>query len=97
MTELSTRERIYNFIVSFKRKHDGVAPTFREICDEVHIVKSTADFHMKKLEDEGRVTRLPGGRGIMVAGGKWTSSTERYFCGMTEPVVFTANEYVISS
>jgi len=65
-------EDVLRYIVSYKRGHDGVAPTIREIGRQFGI-SSTAHVHyiLTCLEDAGRIRRVEGARGIMVQGGRW--------------------------
>jgi SOS-response transcriptional repressor LexA len=61
------------FIVAHKQMHDGMAPTVREIADELGIASnSTVHYHLQQLEKDGRILRnhnIP--RGISVPGGRW--------------------------
>jgi hypothetical protein len=40
----ATRERIFDFLVTYKQTHDGNSPSLREIADACHIVLSGAHY-----------------------------------------------------
>jgi SOS-response transcriptional repressor LexA len=71
-------ERIYKYIVTYKRDHDGNSPTIREIMEECEISStSMVVFYLNKLVGKGLIRRpepLMGSRfttKIEVVGGKW--------------------------
>lgn len=66
----TTRERIFEMIVRYKREHDGLAPAITEIADECYLSVSTVKYHLFMLEREDRI-RLEGRRRIEVVGGVW--------------------------
>ncbi len=66
----SSRDRIYEFIVHYKREHDGLAPAITEIAEGCYLSVSTVKYHLFMLEREDRI-RLDGRRRIEVVGGKW--------------------------
>lgn len=66
----TTREQIFAFIVNYKREHDGLSPTTREIADACFLHESTARYHLMQLALKGRI-RLVERRGIEVIGGAW--------------------------
>lgn len=66
----TTREKVYRFIVAYKRAHDGCAPALQEIADSVYTGKSVVHHHLRRLESDGLVTVL-GTRSIIVRGGSW--------------------------
>jgi SOS-response transcriptional repressor LexA len=37
----------------------GYPPSYREIADEFHIVKSAAKYRLDRLQDEGKISRVP--------------------------------------
>lgn len=65
---------VYNRIVEFKREHDGLSPTRREICDGTGITStSVCNRVLDSLERLGHIALWDDTpRGIMVKGGKWT-------------------------
>jgi len=65
---------IYNYIVSYKLEHDGVAPSVREICAGCNVSSTSVTiYHLSKLEIAGKIKRYgEGARNIIVTGGKWT-------------------------
>lgn len=66
----SSRDRIYDYIVHYKREHDGLAPAITEIAGGCYLSVSTVKYHLFMLEREDRI-RLDGRRRIEVVGGEW--------------------------
>ncbi|WP_119067819.1 winged helix-turn-helix transcriptional regulator [Aggregatilinea lenta] len=66
----SSRDRIFEYIVRYKREHDGLAPAITEIAEGCYLSVSTVKYHLFMLEREDRI-RLDGRRRIEVVGGKW--------------------------
>ena len=66
-------ERVYTYIVDFKQRHDGIAPTLDEIKLACGLSsKSHALYYVRQLIEDGRITsgeKSP--RTIKVAGGEW--------------------------
>ena len=64
---------VFNFIVEFKKAHDGLSPTVREIGEACKISStSVVAYYLKKLQDEGSIKLLgTKTRGIMVKNGRW--------------------------
>lgn len=57
---MTTRDHVFNFVREFITKN-GWAPTMREICVGVGVVStSTVHSHVRKLERDGYITRVPG-------------------------------------
>lgn len=75
----STREAVFDYIVQFKRGHNGIAPTVREITEGVGIsTTSLTNYHLGKLFDDGRITFPLGkraGRAIGVPGFEFAKVT----------------------
>ncbi len=65
-----TRQEIYDFIVQYKRDHDGLAPTLNEIAGGCHLSKAGVKYHMPYMELRGMI-RIVGRRGIEIIGGSW--------------------------
>ena len=67
-------EQIYDFIVGFKRRHDGLSPTIREIQAKCGIsTTSMVTWLLRKLELQGKIKCMEAvARGIMVTGGVWS-------------------------
>jgi len=70
-----TRERVFRFIVEYKRQHDGLSPTVEEISRACVLHTSTVKYHLLKLENQGRI-RIVGRRAIEVIGGVWNLPDE---------------------
>lgn len=64
------RERVFKFIVRYKRAHDGLAPSVKQIAAECNLAVSTVQYYLFQLEKMNRI-RLIGRRGIEVIGGVW--------------------------
>jgi hypothetical protein len=64
------RERVFDFVVEFKREHDGLAPSWKQIGDACNLAQSTVQYYLLQLEGMKRL-RLKGRRGIEVIGGTW--------------------------
>lgn len=70
---------VYKIIVEFKREHDGISPTVREIMTHAGIngYQTVVDA-LDELEEAGRIRKLKNlSRGIMVNGGRWSVNQER--------------------
>lgn len=68
------REDVFRAIVQLTEKRCGLSPTIREIGKATGISStSVVNYHVRKLEDEGRLERVPGAsRGIIVVGAVWS-------------------------
>jgi DNA-binding transcriptional regulator YhcF (GntR family) len=65
-----TRDLVYQYIVEYKRQHDGLSPSITEMARALSMNRTTARYHVLMLEHEGRI-RLVGRRAIQVIGGAW--------------------------
>lgn len=68
-------DEMFDFIVSYKRKHDGNSPTIRILAKELGYSSTSLVFdRLSKLEDAGKI-RVGGGkaRSIEVIGGEYVS------------------------
>jgi hypothetical protein len=65
-----TRDLVYQYIVEYKRQHDGLSPSISEMARVLSMNRTTARYHVLMLEHEGRI-RLVGRRAIEVIGGAW--------------------------
>lgn len=66
---------LLDFIITFKRAHDGCAPTVREICEALHLsTTSSVRLHLDALERHGliRCGAKSQARMIEVIGATWT-------------------------
>jgi SOS-response transcriptional repressor LexA len=68
----TTRELVYDFLVQYKREHDGNTPTTREIAEGCCLSVSTVKYHLTRLEVENRIY-ITGDRrrNIEIMGGNW--------------------------
>ena len=68
------RQKIYEYILGFKRRHDGNSPSIRQIADAFGLSVSIVHDHLGRLEAIGLIKRGPKGesRMINVVGAKWT-------------------------
>lgn len=67
-------EAVFEFIIAFKKSHDGNSPTVREIAEGCGISStSVVTYYLGRLEEEGRITRPDLGTAcsIEVPGGRW--------------------------
>ena len=69
-----TRQNIYNYILRFKRRHNGNSPSIREMADAFGLSTSVVSAHLGRLEAIGLIERSSKGecRMISVVGGTWT-------------------------
>jgi predicted transcriptional regulator len=65
-----TRDQVFNTIVEYKREHNGLSPSLKEIAAAVQLSVSTVRYHLLMLDKEGRI-RITGRWGIEVPGGNW--------------------------
>jgi hypothetical protein len=70
-----TRKLIYDFIVQYKRDHDGLSPTFDEIAEGCYLSRAGVKYHLPILQLQG-ILRIGGRRGIEVIGGAWVPPDE---------------------
>jgi SOS-response transcriptional repressor LexA len=76
---MSTTSRVLRYIILYKRRHDGVAPTVREIMDACGISStSVVAYHLKRLEAAGKIIcgDFGSSRAIEVVGGRWVPPGE---------------------
>ncbi len=76
---MTRRERVYRFIVDYKREHDGVAPSVREIRNSVGLAStSTVIRHLRMLEKAGRIilNNYGASRSIQIPGALWLAPGE---------------------
>lgn len=72
------QQKIYDYIVAFKSKHDGNSPTIREIGDFAGISSSSVtNYHLRLLARLGLIDFRPQGRSRMITiiGGAWLPPT----------------------
>jgi len=69
------RRKILQYIIDYKRTHDGNSPTVREIMDANGVSSSSAmHYILLEMEDSGmiRFGSAFESRSIQVVGGQWT-------------------------
>jgi SOS-response transcriptional repressor LexA len=68
-----SQQIVFDFIVSYKRKHDGVAPSLAEICDACGLkAKSHVSVILQQLHSCDLIRFKPGvSRSVQVIGGRW--------------------------
>lgn len=73
-----TQQRVYEFIIKYKKEHQGISPTVRTIMEGIGLSStSVAHYHVESLEKAGLIYRVYSDDseksiGYEVAGGKWT-------------------------
>lgn len=70
---------LFGYIVAYKRRHDGLSPTLREMQDALgYSSASVVRTDVESLIMEGRLRTLgrSRSRGIMVVGGHWEMAQE---------------------
>jgi biotin operon repressor len=66
---MSRRQDILDVIRQFFADH-GCAPTEREIADALGISKTNVHYHITKLREAGKLTKIDGGgRSLAIAAG----------------------------
>jgi repressor LexA len=71
--ETSRAKVVFEFIVGFKRAHDGISPSMREILEGCDISStSLVNYYLERLVDKGLIERYGDwgkSRNLMVVGG----------------------------
>lgn len=66
------QDRIYKFIVRYKRVNDGLSPTVREIADGLGMGSTSIQYQLVNLERTGLIRRVGyRSRGIKLIGGHY--------------------------
>ena len=60
------REQVYECIVAFMDDHGGLAPTISEISKCVGKSGTAVRWHLDKLEEDNRISRIPGRAGGII-------------------------------
>lgn len=78
-TDASTRDLIFNFVVQYKRDHNGNSPATREIADACCLSSlTTVRHHLTALACEGRIILSNDGRyNVEIEGTEWRFSDAR--------------------
>lgn len=66
----SSREQIFDFLVRYKREHDGLSPSLDELAEDTGLSRATVRYHLLRLEADNRI-RFVARRGIEITGGVW--------------------------
>jgi hypothetical protein len=67
-----TRELVFEFLVRYKREHDGNSPTVREIAAGCNVSLGTVYYHLTRLELDHRISVMGDRRrNIEIKGGNW--------------------------
>ena len=68
----TSREQVYDFLVQYKRVHDGNSPSTQEIAEACNMSTTTVSYHLTRLEIDNRI-HVPGNRRRMIEiiGGHW--------------------------
>lgn len=74
----AVRERMLLEIVNYKREHDGISPTVRELAASCEISStSVTKYHLSVLVLEGKITmQFAEARSIQVVGGLWMTQRD---------------------
>ncbi len=62
---------LLDYIIEFKRTHDGVAPSQAEIAQATGIHKTRVRVYLARLEEDNKIHVGHGYRNIAVIGSKW--------------------------
>lgn len=65
-----TRNRVFDTIVEYKRQHNGLSPSLKEIAAALQLSVSTVRYHLLMLDKAGRI-HIVDRWGIEVPGGSW--------------------------
>ncbi len=69
---LTTRDLVFDFVVRYKREHDGNSPSTREIAEACCITLSAVRYHLTRLEIDNLIhTTGKPRRNIEIVGGTW--------------------------
>lgn len=68
-----TQGRVYEYIVAYKEKNDGLSPTYRQIAEDCALATPSAvAHHIDALIERGLIEKGPGRSGLIVCGGRWS-------------------------
>lgn len=72
-----TSKKVLQLIIEYKKDHDGVAPSYSEIAEEMGLAPSNVHYHIQILKDVGLII-VPDkiARNIQVVGGRWIGPAE---------------------
>jgi len=67
-----TSELIFQFLVDYKRQHDGNTPSTHDLAEGCSVSISTANYHLTQLQLKNRIRILEQRpRQIEIMGGTW--------------------------
>lgn len=71
-------QKVYDYIVEYKRENDGLAPSIREIADRFEINStSTIKNILGRLVRDNKIELISGkAGGIKVVDGRWSLASE---------------------
>ena len=73
-------QEIYEFVVLFKKEHDGNSPTIRQIGDAIGVSStSQVNHYLNVMVSRGMITRGGKFRMIGIPGGVWLAPTKMKF------------------
>ncbi|MBI5961178.1 MAG: hypothetical protein HY866_20745 [Chloroflexi bacterium] len=64
------RDQIFDYLIIYKRQHQGLSPLVKEIAHACQLSQSTVKYHLLVLEKEQRIHRV-GRRAIEIPGEQW--------------------------
>lgn len=71
------RKKVLEYIITYKREHDGNSPTLREMMTACRVTStSNMSYILADLQKSGQIIVNPGSRGIEVIGGRWSYAPE---------------------
>lgn len=64
--------KIYTYLMEYKRNHDGIPPTVREIADKLGMGSTSIQYQLDNMERDGLIRRKVGrSRSIQIIGGRY--------------------------
>ena len=80
INEGMSTQRVLEFVIEYKRTHDGNSPSTRQILTATFLAStSTVNYHLTQLVKMGRIRTFAldkQSRSIEVVGGKWSYDAE---------------------
>jgi DNA-binding MarR family transcriptional regulator len=60
------RQAVFDCILTYRSEHGGLSPSITEIGGCVNRSAGSVRWHLAKLEEEGRITRIAGRAGGII-------------------------------